>query len=132
MFSEISQNSQENTCARVSVFNKVAGLTEILLKKRLWHRCFPVYFAKFLRAPFLQNRTPSHDYFFTWFCGPNAWKNQRKFPLSYLAPLSLVWDSSFPFACRLYDTNNAKKRKTFEKSQKRLSFNHTIIFIASK
>ena len=24
-----------------------------LLKKRLWHRCFPVNFAKFLRAPFL-------------------------------------------------------------------------------
>ena len=26
-----------------------------LLKKRLWHRCFPVSFAKFLRTPFLQN-----------------------------------------------------------------------------
>ena len=26
-----------------------------LLKKRLWHRCFPVNFAKFLRLPFLQN-----------------------------------------------------------------------------
>ena len=26
-----------------------------LLKKRLWHRCFPVDFAKFLRTPFLQN-----------------------------------------------------------------------------
>ena len=25
-----------------------------LLKKRLWHRCFPVNFAKFLRTPFLQ------------------------------------------------------------------------------
>ena len=23
-----------------------------LLKKRLWHRCFPVKFAKFLRTPF--------------------------------------------------------------------------------
>ena len=27
LFSEISQNSQENTCARVSFFNKVAGLS---------------------------------------------------------------------------------------------------------
>ena len=27
----------------------------VLLKKRLWHRCFPVNFAKFLRRPFLQN-----------------------------------------------------------------------------
>ena len=29
-------------------FNKVATL----LKKRIWHRCFPVNFAKFLRTPF--------------------------------------------------------------------------------
>ena len=26
-----------------------------LLKKRIWHSCFPVNFAKFLRAPFLKN-----------------------------------------------------------------------------
>ena len=37
-------------------FNKVAGLRPAtLLKKRLWHRCFLVNFAKFLRTPFLQN-----------------------------------------------------------------------------
>ena len=37
-------------------FNKVAGLRHAtLLKKRLWHRCFPVNFVKFLRRPFLQN-----------------------------------------------------------------------------
>ena len=37
-------------------FNKVAGLRPAtLLKKRLWHRCFPLNFAKFLRTPFLQN-----------------------------------------------------------------------------
>ena len=35
-------------------FNKVAGLRPAtLLKKRLWHRCFPVNFAKFLRTSFL-------------------------------------------------------------------------------
>ena len=35
------------------LFNKVAGLRpETLLKKRLWHRPFPVNFAKFLRTPF--------------------------------------------------------------------------------
>ena len=34
-------------------FNKVAGFRPAtLLKKRLWHRCFPVNFAKFLRTPF--------------------------------------------------------------------------------
>ena len=42
VFLEISQNSHANTCARVS-----------LLKKRLWHRCFPVNFVKSLRTPFL-------------------------------------------------------------------------------
>ena len=32
-------------------FNKVAELRPAtLLKKRLWHRCFPVNFAKFLRT----------------------------------------------------------------------------------
>ena len=37
-------------------FNKVAGLRPAtLLKKRLWHRRFPVNFVKFLRTPFLQN-----------------------------------------------------------------------------
>ena len=46
LFLEISQNSQERTCARVSFFNKVAEL-------RLWHRCFPMNFAKFLRTSFL-------------------------------------------------------------------------------
>ena len=36
------------------LFKKVAGLSPAtLLKKRLWHRCFPVNFAKFLRTPFL-------------------------------------------------------------------------------
>ena len=39
---------------QVVFFNKVAGLSPAtLLKKRLWHRCFPVNFAKFLRSPFL-------------------------------------------------------------------------------
>ena len=38
-------------------FNKVADRSATLLKKRLWHRCFPVNFAKFLRTPFF-HRTP--------------------------------------------------------------------------
>ena len=42
-----------------SLFNKAAGLRPAtLLKKRLWHRCFPVNFAKFLGTP-LSYRTPS-------------------------------------------------------------------------
>ena len=35
-------------------FNRVVGLrSATLLKKKLWHRCFPVNFAKFLRTPFV-------------------------------------------------------------------------------
>ena len=41
VFLQISQNSQENTCARLS-FNKVSGLC---------HRCSPVNIAKFIRTP---------------------------------------------------------------------------------
>ena len=51
VFLEIVQNLQENACARVSFFNKVALAT--LLKKRLWYRSFPVNLAKFLRTRFL-------------------------------------------------------------------------------
>ena len=79
---EISQNSQENTCARTSFLIKLqlfsihccfpsfqlcrvlgeqpfSNIEEArtfqpatLLKKRLWHMCFPVNFAKFLTTSF--------------------------------------------------------------------------------
>ena len=42
----ISRSSQQE------VFRKTSGL-QLFLKKRLWHRCFPVNFEKFLRTPFL-------------------------------------------------------------------------------
>ena len=49
-----SQNSQENTCARVSFLIKLQTLRPAtLLNKRLWHRCFPANFVKFLRKTFL-------------------------------------------------------------------------------
>ena len=34
---------------------------ETLLKKILWHRCFPVNFAKFLRTPFLTEHLQETD-----------------------------------------------------------------------
>ena len=56
VFLEISQNSQENTCARVSFLIKLQNKPVTLLKKkRLWHRNFLMNFVKFLRTPFLQN-----------------------------------------------------------------------------
>ena len=44
-------NITEPGSSRSEVFCKPTTLS----KKRLWQRCFPVYFAKFLRTPFLQN-----------------------------------------------------------------------------
>ena len=61
-FLEISQNSQENTCARFSFLIKLqASDLQLYFKKRLWHRCFPVTFVKFLSTPFY--RTPLDDCF---------------------------------------------------------------------
>ena len=43
---------QWKTPAPESLFNKVVKLrAATLLKKGLWHRCFTVNFAKFLRTP---------------------------------------------------------------------------------
>ena len=49
--SVISQNSRENT--GVSFLIKLQASASKFIKKRFWHRCFPVNFAKFLRTPFL-------------------------------------------------------------------------------
>ena len=49
VFLKISQNLQENLCARVS------GFWLVLLKERLRQRRFPMNFAKFLKHLFLQN-----------------------------------------------------------------------------
>ena len=67
MFLEISQNSQENPVSE-SLFNKVAGLTPAtFFKKRIWCRCFPVNFAKFLTTPFLQNTSRRQLLWCHWF-----------------------------------------------------------------
>ena len=56
-----THRSSHRRCSRKRVvfrnFAKFTGkhlMSATLLKKRLWHRCFPVNFAKFLRIPFLQ------------------------------------------------------------------------------
>ena len=52
VFLKISQNSQKNTCARVSFLIKLQALVCTFINNRLWHRCFLVNFDKLLRAPF--------------------------------------------------------------------------------
>ena len=64
LFFENSYRSSHRRCSvKKGVLKKFAKFTgkhlrqrpATLSKKRLWRRCFPVNFAKFLRTPFLQN-----------------------------------------------------------------------------
>ena len=68
VFIEIWQNSQENICARVSFL-----IT--LLKRRLWHRCFPVISVKFLRTPFFIE----HLWWLLMKRQPKLWKGRLLF-----------------------------------------------------
>ena len=90
VFLKISQNSQENTC----LFLKAADLRPAtLLKKRLWHRCFPVDFAKFLRTTFfteqiqrlllkfISNHTKEMVYVNTNLMGNQPWSKNKHFLL---------------------------------------------------
>ena len=86
MFLDISQNSPENTCARVSFLIKLQALGlqlwhRRLLKKRLWHRRFHVNFAKYLRTPFLQNTS--------------GWLHLEYQILHMIYPKFIFWDSSW-------------------------------------
>ena len=61
------------------LFNKVAGLRPAaLLKKRLWHRCFPVNFVKFLRTPFFQNTSGGCFHSQSYFARCSGNKRRRK------------------------------------------------------
>ena len=51
VFLKISQNSQENTCTRASFLISCRRQPAASLKKRLWHRSFPVDFVEFIRIP---------------------------------------------------------------------------------
>ena len=58
IFLEISQNSQENTCARVSFFNKVTDLRPQacnLVKKETLAQVFYCEFCEISKNTFLQN-----------------------------------------------------------------------------
>ena len=52
VFLEISQNSQENTCARVSFFNKVAGIAGNYIKKETLVQVFTCDFCDISKNTF--------------------------------------------------------------------------------
>ena len=105
-----------------SLFNKVAGLRPAtLLKKRLWHKCFPVNFAIFLRAPLLQNTsgwlllTKLHD--------PNKRKMRLPcFDLRWiLNGMNMSWHSLFSFLFFLF-RNNVIREQLHENDFRRYVF----------
>ena len=54
VYKNFAKFAGKHLCQRL-FFHEVAGLgPAALLKKRLWHWCFPVNFAKFLRTTFLK------------------------------------------------------------------------------
>ena len=59
MFLRILQNSLENTCTRICFLTKLQAAPTTLLKRWLWHSCFPENFANFSRKPFLKKPTPA-------------------------------------------------------------------------
>ena len=74
--------------SRPEVFCKKVFLkfhTATLFKKRLWHRCFPVNFVKFLRNRFLKNTSGG------CFCigNRNNWKVTQKLNIKKKAQLAL-------------------------------------------
>ena len=63
-------------------FNDVAGLNSaILLKKNLWHKCFLMNVAKFLRAPLLENTSGGCFYYLTelwiWLTSKNGLRRKN-------------------------------------------------------
>ena len=56
-FAKIQKQAPELFYSK-GVPRNVAGLRPAtVVKKRLWHRCFPANITKFLRTPFLQNNS---------------------------------------------------------------------------
>ena len=66
VFLKISQNSQENTCTRVSFLQSLA------CNFSRWHRCFPVYSANtflrtlFFRAPLVPASVKAYNFTKMW------------------------------------------------------------------
>ena len=55
VFLKLLQDSQENTCARVSFFDKVAGLACNFIKKETLAQVFSCEFCEIPENAFLQN-----------------------------------------------------------------------------
>ena len=61
MFLEISQNSQGNTCAKVSFLKKVAGLACNFIKKETLAQVFSCEYCEFSKYTFSHKTAPVAD-----------------------------------------------------------------------
>ena len=94
-------------------FHKIHRKTPVpcsFIKKRLWHRCFPENFAKFLRIPFLQNKKKKRE--------KKKKKRKRRENLVYVtcSLLSLLLTSlKLPdeVQIKLFDFNFRKEKRLF-------------------
>ena len=109
MFLKISQNSLENTCARFSCN---------FIKKRLWHTCFPVNFAKFLRTPFLTEQL-------RWLLLSKMWLALQSFSC-------LLYFISFYFLLISFQQKNEIKKRNTLMEFKYLLFSRVYFCLTSK
>ena len=90
-------------------FNKVAGLrSENFIKKRLWHRCFPVTFVKFLRTLFYIEHLWWVVLYFSQSIIFLAEKNLMKIYISWL-----FIDKKIQIGCAVTDTTKRKTHNSF-------------------
>ena len=105
-------------------FNNVAGLwPATLLKKRLWHRCFLVNFAKFPRTPFLT------EHF--WWLLLFSWhiSNANEICEITNAFLQAIWKSYTQYL-RIYYAHSYSLIKSFDRAMKSISQDCQVIQIS--
>ena len=80
-------------------FNKVAGLRPAtLLKKRLWRKCFPVNFARFVRKPFIIE---------------HLWRLLRNLFVDYQITISQIWKQVFNMQTPAASVKNENFMRTY-------------------
>ena len=80
--------------------NKMASKACNFIKKRLWHRCFPVSFVRFLRTPFLTEHL--------WFLFHPVSLNKNRKIITYYSHFFLHFGFSFT------GTNESRKKERQE------------------
>ena len=119
VFLEISQNSQENTCARVSFLIKWQASDLQLYLKRDSDTCFPVNFVILLRTPFCTEHfwwlLLQFDMFVLWFAFEILLRSLHK--------LSLLWMKMFFYSetlgiLTLLESARRRKENIFLQNQK--------------